>query len=703
MTESKRHVTWPIRSDIPIAAKKSPRRTIIISSSLIISIYFTFYEVKQFYPESKNSNMAASATGLDDLERQRLELEDNIRKLQESLYHWRLWEAEYDGLKEEVDFLADDASGEDYLQAARDCGGVLINEEEVKVLLGDKKGVSRTRQQIINVILRRIDYVRQNASTIEKRLRDAEDKLDALAGGLGLDIDRERKRASAATEAEEEFPVTEIVEQLDKEGRAISGTTMTPGSQAPELLEILKKVGIEDIPDAPNKEQKKAAAQPKEVEDKARAQETETAQPAEIKGETDQALQSEEEKQGKAGASEPQERDVKGGQITLDFEKTDITFPERLGNQTSIAREQSEDKELPVTEVDESPEDAKLRREMLQYGLNEVGAVVAELELDEDASDITISDEEGSYGYDSEDYEEEDEFGRSTRSVLSEEYRQQMCELEEKLNARGLWNAGKDTRSLPDDVKDELERPRTAKVEEPVEENTTKKTISEKKPKRVAFAEELDIAPVTKPPSSPLQEKKLPPRQSDIPVLSDSIVERTSQAEQPSRVQPEAPKKVSRFKSARNDTAPVAAATAASSSSSRPSQRRYAVHRNEPSSYPLSLFPAKPKEPKTFSQPITDICEQTPRHSSPQPPQDKILADKLFEREVSQGTAVPPEPDELDEQLHRKEIATEFYRMRNRMIQQQGGFVDDEEPETVPVETDEPVKRVSRFKAARMK
>ncbi|BDD64021.1 hypothetical protein MAP00_008872 [Monascus purpureus] len=638
---------------------------------------------------------ASSTTVLDDLERQRLELEDNIRKLQESLYHWRLWEAEYDGLKEEVDFLADYASREDYLQAARDCGGVLVNEEEVKVLLGDKQGVSRTRQQIINVILRRIDYVRQNASTIEKRLRDAEDKLDALAGELGLDIDRERKRASTATEAEEEFPVTEIVEQLDKEGRVISGTTMTPGSQAPELLEILKKVGIEDIPDVPNKEQKKAVAQPKEVEDGAKAQETETAQPAEIEGDTDRALRSEEEKQRRTGASEPQECDVKGGQTTLDSEKTDITLPEHLGNHTSIAREQSEEnKELPVTEVDESPEDAKLRREMLQYGLNEVGAVVAELELDEDASDITISDEEGSYGYDSEDYDEEDEFGRSTRSVLSEEYRQQMRELEEKLNARGLWNAGKDTRSLPDDVRYELERPHTAKVEEPLEENTTENTISEKKPKRVAFAEELDIAPATKPPSSPSQTKKLPPRQPDIPVLSDSIIERTSQAEQPSRVQPKAPKKVSRFKSARNDTAPVAAATAASSSSSRPSQRHYAVHRHEPSSYPLSLFPAKPKEPKPFSQPITDICEQMPRHSSPQPPQDKILADKLFEREVSQGTAVPPEPDELDEQLHRKEIATEFYRMRNRMIQQQGGFVDDEEPETMPVETDEPVKRV---------
>ncbi|KAH3218991.1 hypothetical protein KXV86_009210, partial [Aspergillus fumigatus] len=80
----------------------------------------------------------------------------------------------------------------------------------------------------------------------------------------------------------------------------------------------------------------------------------------------------------------------------------------------------------------------------------------------------------------------------------------------------------------------------------------------------------------------------------------------------------------------------------------------------------------------------------------------KVLADTLVERTVSEGAAVAPEPDELDEQLHRKEIATEFYRMRNRKIQQNGGFLDDE-PEMVPIDTDEAPKRVSKFKAARMR
>ena len=41
--------------------------------------------------------------------------------------------------------------------------------------------------------------------------------------------------------------------------------------------------------------------------------------------------------------------------------------------------------------------------------------------------------------------------------------------------------------------------------------------------------------------------------------------------------------------------------------------------------------------------------------------------------------------------------------MRNRAIQQNGGFLDDEEPEIVPLETEDAPKRVSKFKAARMK
>lgn len=36
------------------------------------------------------------------LETRRLELEENVAKLRKSLQHWRTWDAEYEGLKEEL-------------------------------------------------------------------------------------------------------------------------------------------------------------------------------------------------------------------------------------------------------------------------------------------------------------------------------------------------------------------------------------------------------------------------------------------------------------------------------------------------------------------------------------------------------------------------------------------------------------------------
>lgn len=40
-----------------------------------------------------------------DLERHRLQLEENISKLKKSLQYWQTWEAEYEGLKEEISGL----------------------------------------------------------------------------------------------------------------------------------------------------------------------------------------------------------------------------------------------------------------------------------------------------------------------------------------------------------------------------------------------------------------------------------------------------------------------------------------------------------------------------------------------------------------------------------------------------------------------
>ena len=44
----------------------------------------------------------AESTNLVDLETHRRRLEDNVEKLRKSLQHWQTWEAEYEGLKEEI-------------------------------------------------------------------------------------------------------------------------------------------------------------------------------------------------------------------------------------------------------------------------------------------------------------------------------------------------------------------------------------------------------------------------------------------------------------------------------------------------------------------------------------------------------------------------------------------------------------------------
>lgn len=47
---------------------------------------------------------------LVNLENHRLRLEENLVKLRQSLQHWQTWEAEYEGLKEEILAVGGNAS-----------------------------------------------------------------------------------------------------------------------------------------------------------------------------------------------------------------------------------------------------------------------------------------------------------------------------------------------------------------------------------------------------------------------------------------------------------------------------------------------------------------------------------------------------------------------------------------------------------------
>ena len=47
-------------------------------------------------------NSIKARDSLADLERYRLQLEQNVTKLRASLRHWQTWEIEYEGMREEI-------------------------------------------------------------------------------------------------------------------------------------------------------------------------------------------------------------------------------------------------------------------------------------------------------------------------------------------------------------------------------------------------------------------------------------------------------------------------------------------------------------------------------------------------------------------------------------------------------------------------
>ncbi|KLJ09084.1 hypothetical protein EMPG_15492 [Blastomyces silverae] len=616
--------------------------------------------------------MAQPTDHLASLERQRLQLEDSILELRKSLYNWRMWDAEYDELKNNISELEENSEHEDFLRIGREFGGSLVNEDEIKVLLGVKQGVTRTKEQVVDAISRRMDYVQQNIGVLEKRVSAAERKLEAI-----LTV----QHPGAADE--EGLPITDIVEELDDDDRVISSSTTTPDQAAPGILEALKKAGM-DL------SKEKTSDKPSLAEE---GKNETSPQNGDSVGRLDSSPRVEEIPSTKDVSNTKSDTTTTATQAAPPLDATPEsatglgTNAPTIGienNNRSLALETAHTNDTTAdVDINEDPEDAALRREMLQYSLEEVGAVVAELELDESGSEFSIEDEY--YVMSDEDDEEEDEHGRSTRKMIDDDYRRQMMELERKLNARSLENVGPDTSALPPEIRKEIDAPISTKVIP-----NTAKGEAPKKKKKVAFADALDIAPdpAAPTPPAPIKEHRIEP--PSVPAVQDAIVERAQAEKVDDTKGTTAPKKASRFKSARKASEPtsIASTPAVPESATRPS----APSTNAP---PLPLFPAKPSQPKPFSQPIVD---------PDQPPE--TLADKLVERTVSHENATPPDPDELDEGLHKQEIATEFYKLRNRKIHQEGGFLreDEESDGIIPLDEDgQPPKRLSRFMAARIK
>lgn len=591
-----------------------------------------------------------------DLERHRQLLEENIEKLRKALQHWQTWEAEYEGLKEDI-LAVEPADREQLVAICRDYQGELVTPKEIQEILGVD---TRTTAQVVNVLDRRIDYVGQNVRTVQKQFDAAENKLAVATIISDPDVRNE-----------EGLPMTEILEELDEEGNVINSSLTTPGSAKPQLLEVLQKAGVA-LPDIDSTAQSlpiPTSPPPVEVSP---TKTVKSPKPVQKPMATKKAVKFAE--------------DTKPGP---ELEKSYTA--KRIEAIMELAKSQSEPPtEPPVIPTDESAEDAVLRRQMLQYGLSEVGAVVAELELEE-GSDW---DDEGWDDDDDDSSDDEDKYGRSTGRLVDEELRAQMIELEKKLGVRMMENIGQKASDYEEVMeegigrivingKDDEAAPKSS-LKSPSEVSDIDTASSKPAKKSVKFSEELDIAPtkISPMPPAPANSKVAPP-------VSD-IVERSAPSEV-SSPQPQSQKKASRFKSARASGTP------------KPAPKILNGPLSFPGSNSLTLQPAKPTTPKPFSQPIafTSSATDNPR-TVPTGPEDRIVAPTIIERETPAANEVT-EPDDMDAQLLNQEVATEYHRMRNKFIAKQGGFMKEEDGEFVPFSEEEGgAKKMSRFKAARL-
>ncbi|KAF2713732.1 hypothetical protein K504DRAFT_462231 [Pleomassaria siparia CBS 279.74] len=635
---------------------------------------------------------------IEGVDRRLSQLEESVAKLRQSLEHWQTWEVEYEMLKEEIE-NADAPSPAQITEIGRDLGCSFIKAKEIEELLGKGLKTKRTANQVVDMISKRVDYVRQNISTVQKQLDTAEKKLGGASVLLEPDM-----------ENEEGLPLFDIQEELDEEGNVVSSNLVQPGKAAPEIVEALRKTGIKKSelegeddkkmvdngepapstslpsstaePMAPNGKQPEPPTAPKSKSSKtilpkksvSFAEDTKpgpTAKPV-APPRPVYAMPAPDPKPA-ASTRKSGTLETSGYNESLaDYNFTRGTKVIELDDDDNVVAS------YPIIPQDESPESAELRRQMLQYGLSEVGAVVAEMDLERptvdysgdedddvgmyDEDDDDDDDDDYDHNEDSEDEEDEDEYGRNTRPVLTEDYKKKMLELEKKLNARMMENVG--PREDVDPLVEHADDVRTLKIlkDEVVDDllNSTDSTSSEVKKKDVRFADSLDVSSVPQ----PVKQKPKPAKPSAAaePTMADTIVERSGSApapQQPASITSK-PGKISRFKSAKTASAGP----------------------------PVRMLPSQPvPEPQPF----------------PTGPLGRTLATEVVEKPFQNSD--PQAPDEFDPAIVNRQIQAEYHKLRNTMINRQGGFMptEDEKEDPLMEERNGKPRKVSRFMAARLR
>lgn len=326
----------------------------------------------------------------------------------------------------------------------------------------------------------------------------------------------------------------------------------------------------------------------------------------------------------------------------------------------------------------ESFEDAELRRQMIKYNMEDVGAVVAEMDIDDDESNAWLEGDRDEDQDDSSNEEDEDSFGRTKRRVVSDDYRKEMEALEQKLNGKFTPNVGP--------RRDEAD---SVKTEHMGDQNTTNISNIQNAPKsnrssKVYPAQPIQPAQTYFPASSHESSTELSHKSNrQVAPLKDPSYDHSTAALLPSISKPTVePNVIER-----------SVPTAASS-----------LHAIPPSSSALKSASKHASTPPIFST-----------HKPSSASHNSIINTAIIERPyISTNTdtntypSPPSELDEFDPALLQQQAATEYFRTRNRMIHRQGGFLASAEEEAnegrVPLTEEEGgEKKMSRFKAARLR
>ncbi len=549
---------------------------------------------------------------LSNVEKERARLEEYVAKLQSALQHWQKWNFEYEALKEEIAALPARTTSQTLSRTAYSFEGEVLDEKEIRELLGQDKGINRKPEQVVALLSRRIDYVQRNVETVQKQVDGAVIKLGKIGPTDKQDM-------------------TEILEELDEEGNVVSSRLSRPGEATSEVVNALKKAGVkeddfQEIDPTMEDEtaldmtttsscvsaQGKAPASAPDIDEgpasgKKVSEEQTGAEGSRRKSVTFAEDTKAESAQSAREVQKPAGTEVTPNKTTSTRQRIPVIVKNNFEPQDRVLEVGSDNDEddvdensthAPIIPVDESEADAMMRREMLAYSMNEMGAIVAQLDLAE-----TSIDDEGSYYTDDDDDdedededgvrtsatatddEEENEFGMNATGMMSTQYRQEMQDLEARLNAKYFANLGPDAAGMLDEggsadveqlathtariaVKDDenmSQRPArgttSASVSNPVT-SALKTTAVGSAKKGVRFAEELDVAP-------PKPEVQVPKAtiKTLTPGIRDVVQERDTlhSASATAPVPPDNTRKPSRFKASRSASVQTANPSAANS------------------------------------------------------------------------------------------------------------------------------------------